>query len=325
MTISIALTTYNGEKYLREQMDSILSQSHQDFEVVVCDDCSSDATPRILQEYANQDSRIRFYQNIENLGFKKNFEKAMALCGGDYIALSDQDDIWLPNHLETLLSSIGSNLVCFGNASYMDQDGKDLGVQRTSERLPAILDTNKKRLIFCLYAGSFFQGATMLLRRDFLTTALPIPENVKYHDLWMAVCALALDSLAYTNRSVIRYRLHGTNASGIDIALIIKTPIPPYDNLAICSPLLAHLPQEAPYRYIVEQAQMDYDNQSNLFYRLKRLPAWIKNYSYIHTTFSKKKNLIHFVGEILFGKTSKINMQTHQFFCWIRNKIAKKS
>ena len=90
--ISIAMATYNGAKYLREQIDSILAQTIQDFELVVCDDCSSDDTWDILKQYSDADKRIKVFRNESNMGFKRNFEKAMSLCGGDYIALSDQDD-----------------------------------------------------------------------------------------------------------------------------------------------------------------------------------------------------------------------------------------
>ena len=101
--ISIAMATYNGEKYLREQIDSILNQTIQDFELIVCDDCSTDTTWNILLEYQSQDKRIKCYRNEENLGFKKNFEKAIKLCTGEYIALSDQDDIWLEEKVETMI------------------------------------------------------------------------------------------------------------------------------------------------------------------------------------------------------------------------------
>ena len=92
--ISIAMATYNGEKFLRYMLDSILSQTYQDIELIICDDNSSDSTCLILKEYEKNNSRIKLYFNESNLGFIKNFEKAISLCSGDYIALSDQDDIW---------------------------------------------------------------------------------------------------------------------------------------------------------------------------------------------------------------------------------------
>ena len=121
--ISIAMATYNGDKYIKEQIDSILNQTIQDFEIVICDDCSTDGTVRILHEYAKNDKRFHIYQNEDNLGFKKNFEKAITLCQGEYIALSDQDDIWMPNHLELLKNAIKGKVLSCGNADLIDKDG----------------------------------------------------------------------------------------------------------------------------------------------------------------------------------------------------------
>src|SRR5690554_1467232 len=113
--ISIALASYNGEKYIKEQLDSILNQTIQDFEIVVCDDASTDNTWEILQQYEAKDKRFKIFRNEQNLGFKKNFEKAISHCKGEYIALSDQDDIWIENHLELLFNHIQENDLCLGN------------------------------------------------------------------------------------------------------------------------------------------------------------------------------------------------------------------
>ena len=121
--ISIALATYNGSKFLREQLDSILAQSMDDFEVVACDDCSTDETPQILQEYTSRDSRFKVYQNAKNLGFKKNFEHILSLCKGEFIAFCDQDDIWEPNHLEILYKNIGDNYCIGANSLIINENG----------------------------------------------------------------------------------------------------------------------------------------------------------------------------------------------------------
>ena len=124
--ISIAMATYNGEKYLREQLDSILKQTYSDFELIICDDCSKDATWEILEKYAQNDQRIRIYKNKQNLGFKRNFEKAISLCKGKFIALSDQDDIWENNHLSTLNERIGNYSMAVGNCQMIDSNGNKL-------------------------------------------------------------------------------------------------------------------------------------------------------------------------------------------------------
>jgi glycosyltransferase involved in cell wall biosynthesis len=107
--ISIAMCTYNGERFIKEQLDSILNQTYKNFELIITDDDSSDKTITIIKEYIKQDKRIKLYQNNSNLGFIKNFEKAISLCSGDYIVLADQDDIWKVNKLEIFLEQIKDN------------------------------------------------------------------------------------------------------------------------------------------------------------------------------------------------------------------------
>ena len=118
--ISIAMATYNGEKFICEQLDSIMAQTITDWELIVCDDVSTDSTIAILEEYAKKDGRILIHKNKVNLGFKRNFEKAISLCSGDYIALCDQDDIWYPKHLEILYNQIGNYSLSIGNSDIVD-------------------------------------------------------------------------------------------------------------------------------------------------------------------------------------------------------------
>ena len=121
--ISIALATYNGSKFIREQLDSILTQSMDDFEIIICDDCSTDNTMEILQEYCSKDERIHIYKNSANVGFKNNFEHILSLCNGEYIAFCDQDDVWEANHLEILYNNIGNNDCIGANSLIIDEKG----------------------------------------------------------------------------------------------------------------------------------------------------------------------------------------------------------
>src|SRR5262245_56238365 len=101
--VSIALCTYNGGRFLAAQLDSILSQTHRNLELIIVDDCSTDATGDIIKTYAGQAQRIRFEINTGNLGYNRNFEKGLSLCRAEYIAPSDQDDIWEPLKIEAML------------------------------------------------------------------------------------------------------------------------------------------------------------------------------------------------------------------------------
>jgi glycosyltransferase involved in cell wall biosynthesis len=126
-SISIALCTYNGAAYIAEQLDSILGQTLPPDEIVIVDDGSTDDTPGIVRGYAEKYGNIHFFENEERLGFVRNFSRAISLTKGDYVALSDQDDIWTENHLEVLLSHIGDKAVCVGDAVMIGPDGRETG------------------------------------------------------------------------------------------------------------------------------------------------------------------------------------------------------
>ena len=123
--VSIAMATYNGEKYLRKQLESIYNQTYKNIEFIVCDDRSSDKTVKILQEYQNKYG-LKFFINEQNLGFVKNFEKAASLCTGEYIAFADQDDVWLPDKIEILLSEIGNNSLICSDAKLIDENNNQV-------------------------------------------------------------------------------------------------------------------------------------------------------------------------------------------------------
>ena len=213
--ISVALTTYNGERFLREQIDSILEQSISDIELVVCDDCSTDSTWDTLTDYQAKDPRIRIYRNERTLGFRDNFVKAISLCEGDYVALSDQDDIWMPNHLELLLDTIGDNMLACGNSLLVDENNKELGLTLLQQE--GIIRLPKKSLDIALMAmlnHNPFQGAAMMFRKEFISYAVPLPNEADYHDVWFAALASMMDSFVYVNIPIVRYRMHGDNISG---------------------------------------------------------------------------------------------------------------
>ncbi|WP_455669615.1 glycosyltransferase family 2 protein [Phocaeicola sp.] len=213
--ISIAMATYNGSKYIREQLDSILAQTLQDFELIICDDCSTDVTWNILQEYAKRDTRFHIYRNIENLGFKKNFEKAISCCTGEFIALSDQDDIWLPNHLELLMGNIGNKMISCGNAELMDAHGRLLNMTLDyQEGLDFVPEKDFLKAYSVIFFRSPYQGASMLIRREFLIKALPIPEIVAYHDAWFSELGCFYGGISFFRDVILLYRRHGHNVTG---------------------------------------------------------------------------------------------------------------
>ena len=195
--ISVALCTYNGEKFLQEQMDSILAQTYKNLEIIVVDDGSTDKTIDTVNAYAEKDKRIKLFQNEANVGFNKNFEKALSLTSGEYIAISDQDDIWLPQKLQLLLNNIKSNWLIFSNSSYLG----DLKQGRLLNNFK--LPSNYKGILL----RNHVTGHTSLIHRDFLNVVLPFPQG-GYYDWWMGFVASYHHKIAFLDEVLTLYRIH---------------------------------------------------------------------------------------------------------------------
>jgi hypothetical protein len=125
--ISILLPTYNGELYLRPQLDSILGQTYRDFELLICDDGSTDASVSIVEEYAGRDSRIRVQRQLVNLGQRAALGRLLPLARSSLIAFSDQDDVWHPEKLARLKSGIGESALAYGSSHLIDSEGREMG------------------------------------------------------------------------------------------------------------------------------------------------------------------------------------------------------
>lgn len=210
--ISIAMATYSGEKYLREQLDSILAQTITDWELIICDDCSKDSTVEILTSYQEQDDRIKIFVNEKNLGFKKNFEKAIGLCSGDYIALADQDDIWHENHLEVLYNEIEEHFLVCSNVSLIDSSGRSL--HKNLKPNNYYVSSNREEQFLQLLHNNYVQGCTTLFKRELLQFILPIPDYAEYHDYWIAFVASLYGNLKYIPETTLLYRRHESVVTG---------------------------------------------------------------------------------------------------------------
>ena len=212
--ISIAMTSYNGEKFIREQIDSILNQTYSDFELIIGDDCSTDSTRNILQEYKQKDPRIKLCLNEKNLGFKKNFENVINQCTGDYIAFSDQDDVWELNKLQLCLDKINDAAFVCTDATEVDEKLNPLGYTLKECLGLTEVPSDSKELIKNLVHHNFVQGATILAKSEFIKRCLPIPEDIRFHDWYFALCA-ALDGrkIEYLNQPTLLYRQHGGNVT----------------------------------------------------------------------------------------------------------------
>ena len=183
--IDILLATYNGEKYLKQQIDSILSQTYSNFRLIISDDCSTDGTRKILKEYKEKDKRITVYFQEKNLGYVKNFEFLLGKVENEIYALSDQDDVWLPEKIEKSIEKMqieDSDLV-FGDLEIVDENLKTINksfndYMHLTRKIKKCNDYNKLYLYNCV------TGCTILAKKKFLDKILPIPHNTKHvlHD-----------------------------------------------------------------------------------------------------------------------------------------------
>ena len=200
--VSIALCTYNGEAYLREQLDSIVDQSYPAIELIAVDDCSSDNTLKILEEYAAKYPCIQVFVNPKNLGYIRNFEKALRLCNGDFIALSDQDDIWDLRKIEKQVKAIGNHLLIYHDSEFVDQNGQSL-YSKMSDIMNLYRGDRPEAFLFF----NCISGHSVLMKKELRDELLPFP-NAYFHDWWMGYVATNLGSIDFINESLVKYRQH---------------------------------------------------------------------------------------------------------------------
>lgn len=207
MHISVAMATYNGAKFLQRQLDSFLSQTRLPDELVVCDDGSSDDTLSILERFRQTAPfAVQIYRNAVNLGFTKNFEQALAKCTGDLIFLSDQDDIWFPEKVafvEEIFLANPEKILVIHNGRLVDEHLIGHGATKFSQ-------------VTAAYGlpDSIVMGALTAVRKELLACALPVPEGMLGHDVWLHNIARLLDSRCVVDKELQLIVRHGANTSG---------------------------------------------------------------------------------------------------------------
>ncbi len=213
--VFIVLATYNGERYLKPFLDSLCAQTIFPAKVIAVDDGSEDTTVGILESYKDK-LPLGIYPQKENHGHRAAFNLALGIAQkeaapDDFIALADQDDVWLPKKLEILSQKIGNADLIFGDAEVIDKNGEKiadswralakLGAQQTD--LERIAGTNN------------VTGCLSLFPASLLAQILPIPTGIDVHDSWIALIAARYRGIRTVPDKVILYRLHGGNAVGL--------------------------------------------------------------------------------------------------------------
>jgi glycosyltransferase involved in cell wall biosynthesis len=209
--ISIVMATYNGEKYLREQVESLLTQSYPSLEFIFVDDASTDSSLAILQEYARQDERIHLIANPVNQGLLATFETGIRAAKGEMIALSDQDDVWMPEKISLLAGAIGAHSLIYADSALTDAAGSVTG--KFSDRNYLCDYPSALHYTF----GTKAMGHAMLFKREIIAIALPFPDYVG-HDYILGFAAAALNGVVYFSQTLVNYRQHSTNTMGADLS-----------------------------------------------------------------------------------------------------------
>jgi len=207
--VSIALCTYNGENFLREQLDSLVNQTYTNTEIIIVDDCSKDKTFEILEEYAQKFTFIKVYKNNSNLGYVKNFERALLLCKGDYIALCDQDDIWIEDKIKLQVEGIGDNMLIYHDSEFITDHGNSMNKKMSDIKNMYQGQSYKVFLFF-----NCVSGHAVLMKKELIKYCLPFPKNI-YYDQWLAYSATNNGGVVYLNKVLVKYRQHVNSETNI--------------------------------------------------------------------------------------------------------------
>ena len=200
---SVCIATYNGEKYIEEQLVSILKQLNDTDEIIISDDDSSDNTLNIITKL--QDSRIKIYKNPKK-GIISNFENALNCATGNYIFLCDQDDVWLPHKVETIMPYLKEYDLVVSDCKMVDKD-----LQVTERSFFKIMHSGPG--FWKNFVKNTYLGCCMAFKKEILNYVLPFPSNIAMHDIWIGLSVEIHGKPFFLNEPLVLYRRHNNNAS----------------------------------------------------------------------------------------------------------------
>lgn len=217
--VDVLMATYNGEKYIKEQIESILNQTYKNIQLIISDDCSTDKTREILKQY-EQNEKIKIFYQEKNLGYVKNFEFLLKNVENKLYMLSDQDDVWKKEKIEKSVEKLqNENLdLVFGDLEIVDENLNKI-YKSFNEYMKLERKINKCIENYKLqYLYNCITGCTILSKKECLEKVLPIPTDSKYiiHDFWLGLIISLNGKIGYIKETYIKYRQHGNNQVGIN-------------------------------------------------------------------------------------------------------------
>ena len=207
--VSVVVCTYNGERFLKDQLDSLVDQSYTPVEIIIVDDCSTDGSFGIASSYGEKYSQIRLYQNPKNIGYIKNFEKAITLSKGEYIALCDQDDVWDREKVHELIKQIKSDVLIYHDSQFIDEEGHVLD-KKLSDVVNLYAGDKPEAFVFFNCISSH----AVMFKRELIDHLLPFPSS-GFHDAWIGYVACNLGTISFMDRCLVQYRQHQSSATDI--------------------------------------------------------------------------------------------------------------
>ena len=207
MRISVCMATFNGEKYIKKQLISILNQINNNDELIISDDSSTDSTIEIITSL--NDKRIKLYKNQKFKSPIFNFENAIKQADGDIIVLSDQDDIWYPNKISIIRKSIDNRIISLkmynGTCIDMDDNIIEHSLFKYIDTRYGLLQNIKK---------NSFTGCNIAFSKKLKEVILPFPKDIPMHDVWIGSCAYLFGDVDFIDEKIFSYRLHDNNFTG---------------------------------------------------------------------------------------------------------------
>lgn len=229
-SISVALAVYNGEKFLPELLTSLESQTLKPGELIVVDDCSSDNSIKIIEKFVSSFPK-KIFRNEKNSGAVESFRKAVSLCSGEYIALCDQDDIWLPSKLllaEEKIKKLDANkpAVVFTDLTVINERGEIVAPSFWKLRSSNPKNFSLKNILF----GNIITGCTTLFNKPMAEALSKMPANVMMHDHWLALIAYSFGTYGVICEPTVLFRSHTTNVTDKSNASFINNFIASFKN-----------------------------------------------------------------------------------------------
>nr|WP_314463552.1 glycosyltransferase family 2 protein [uncultured Clostridium sp.] len=219
--ITVLLAAWNGEKYLREQMESLLGQTNQEFTILISDDCSTDRTPEIISEYESRfPDRVKSLKNLKPSGSARdNFFRLLKAAADEYLMFCDQDDIWLPDKVEVTFTEMKKMEKVWGrdmpllvhtDLSVADQAGTVLYPSMARYQKIGVYDNRTSHYL----VENNITGNTMMINRSLKNLMVHIPETCVMHDWWLGLMASCFGKISYIDCPLVLYRQHGSNQVG---------------------------------------------------------------------------------------------------------------